>query len=163
LQLAWRTADDTEDLGSRRLLLQRLPQLVEQARVLDGDDGLRCEILNQLNLLVGKWADLLTVDVDCANQFIIFEHWHAKNGANTPAFDSRHEHRIMFCIPALCPSIFDLRYLLRPRHTRKDRFRTRPNRFAPNDGSVIWRHTLDSCNVKGITIVSEHLTKLGLT
>src|SRR5215471_272296 len=33
LKLARRAADDTEDLGSRRLLLQRLPQLVEQARV----------------------------------------------------------------------------------------------------------------------------------
>ena len=50
----------------RGLLLQRfgeivgaLAQLVEQARVLDGDDGLRGEVLHQLDLLVGEGAHLL--------------------------------------------------------------------------------------------------------
>ena len=43
LKLAWRAADDLQDLGGRGLLLQRftqivgaLTQLIEQARVLDG-------------------------------------------------------------------------------------------------------------------------------
>jgi hypothetical protein len=47
LQLAGRTADHLENFGRRGLLLQRLakiigalPQLVQQASVLDGDDGL---------------------------------------------------------------------------------------------------------------------------
>ncbi len=31
-----------------------LAQLVEQPRVLDGDDGLRGEVLHQLDLLVGE-------------------------------------------------------------------------------------------------------------
>jgi hypothetical protein len=44
LQLARRTADDTEHLGGRCLLLQRFAQLIEQAGVLDGDDGLAGEI-----------------------------------------------------------------------------------------------------------------------
>ena len=46
-KIAGRAADDLQHLGSRRLLLQRfgevaraLMQLVEQPRVLDGDDGL---------------------------------------------------------------------------------------------------------------------------
>ena len=50
----------------RGLLLQRfgeivgaLAQLVEQPRVLDGDDGLRGKVLNQLNLLVGERAHFL--------------------------------------------------------------------------------------------------------
>ena len=53
----------------RGLLLQRLAQiigalaqLVEQPRVLDGDDGLGGEVLHQLDLLVGEWADLLAID-----------------------------------------------------------------------------------------------------
>jgi len=66
-------------LGRSRLLLKRfaqivgaLAQLVEQARVLDGDDGLGSEIANQLDLLVGKRPDLPPVDADCTNHFVFF-------------------------------------------------------------------------------------------
>ena len=37
--------------------LQRFAQLVEQPRVLDGDDGLRGEVGEQLDLLVAKRAE----------------------------------------------------------------------------------------------------------
>ena len=37
------------------------PQLVEQARVLDRDDGLVGEVLDQLDLLVSERPDLLAV------------------------------------------------------------------------------------------------------
>src|SRR5262249_57493085 len=40
LQIKRRAADDLEYVGGGGLLLQRLAQLVEQARVLDGDDSL---------------------------------------------------------------------------------------------------------------------------
>ena len=53
----------------RGLLLQRfgeivgaLAQFVEQPRVLDGDDGLRGEVLHQRDLLVGERPHLLAVD-----------------------------------------------------------------------------------------------------
>ena len=49
-----RAADDLEDLGGGGLLLQRFAQLVEQPSVLDGDDGLRGEILDQLDLFIGE-------------------------------------------------------------------------------------------------------------
>ena len=55
LQIEGRAADDLEHVGGGGLLLQRLAQLVEQAGVLDGDDGLRGEVLDQLDLLVGEW------------------------------------------------------------------------------------------------------------
>ena len=45
LQLAGRLADDLEHVGGGGLLLQRFAQLVEQAGVLDGDDGLGGEVL----------------------------------------------------------------------------------------------------------------------
>ena len=45
LQLAGRRADDAQHVRSRRLLLQRLPQLIEQPRILDGDNGLGGKIL----------------------------------------------------------------------------------------------------------------------
>src|SRR6516225_10422688 len=40
LQIEGRSADDLEHIGGGGLLLQRFAQLVEQARVLDGDNGL---------------------------------------------------------------------------------------------------------------------------
>src|SRR5262245_6979665 len=45
LQVERRAANDLEHVGGGGLLLQRLAQLVEQPRVLDGDDGLTCEVL----------------------------------------------------------------------------------------------------------------------
>ena len=78
LQIAGRAGDDLEHLGGRGLLLQRLgkivgalAQLVEQPRVLDGDDGLGGEVLHQLDLLVGEWLDLLAVDDDRADELIV--------------------------------------------------------------------------------------------
>src|SRR5262249_1420626 len=58
------------------LLGQRLAQLVEQARVLDGDDGLRGEILDQIYLLIVEGSDLLAIDSDRTNQVLLLEHWH---------------------------------------------------------------------------------------
>ena len=43
---------------------------LEQARVLDGDDGLRSEVSDQLNLFVGERADLLAVESDGTNQLV---------------------------------------------------------------------------------------------
>ena len=57
-----RAADDLEHVGGGGLLLQRFPQLVEQPRVLDGDDGLRGEALYELICLSVK-EQLLTIDV----------------------------------------------------------------------------------------------------
>ena len=45
LQIEGRAADDLEHVGGGGLLLQRFAQLVEQARVLDGDDGLAAKFL----------------------------------------------------------------------------------------------------------------------
>ena len=56
-------------------------QLVEQTRILDGDDGLRGEVLDQLDLLVGERADFLAIDVDAADQFVVFEHRNEQKGS----------------------------------------------------------------------------------
>jgi hypothetical protein len=44
LKVKGRAADDLQHIGSGGLLLQRLAQLVEQPRILNGDDGLGGEI-----------------------------------------------------------------------------------------------------------------------
>ena len=83
LEFAGRTGDDVEHLAGRGLLLQRfgeivgaLAQLAEQPRVLDGDDGLRGEVLDQLNLLVGERADFLAIDDDRADHVVVLQHRH---------------------------------------------------------------------------------------
>ena len=68
LQIERRAADDLEHVGGGGLLLQRFAQLVEQARVLDRDDGLVGEVFDQFDLLVGEWPDLLSIDCDRADQ-----------------------------------------------------------------------------------------------
>src|SRR5262249_48509803 len=86
LQLTRRSADNLEYVGGRGLLLQRLPQFVEQPRVLDGDDGLGGEVLQQLDLLVGERLDLLAIDDDRTDQLIVFEHRHPEVRARTGRF-----------------------------------------------------------------------------
>ena len=43
---------------SCRLLFQRLPQLAEQPRILDSDDGLRGEIGYKFDLVACEWLHL---------------------------------------------------------------------------------------------------------
>jgi hypothetical protein len=81
LQIEGRAADHLERVGGGGLLLQRLTQivralaqLVEQADILDGDDGLRGEVRDQLDLLVGERAHLLAIDHDRANHLVLLKH-----------------------------------------------------------------------------------------
>jgi hypothetical protein len=73
-----RRANDAQHIRGRRLLFQRLPQFIEQPRVLDGDDGLGGKIPHQCDLLVGKRLHLLPIDVDSADQRVVLEHWHGE-------------------------------------------------------------------------------------
>src|SRR6516164_5632700 len=66
LQVECRTTDDLQHVGSCGLLLERLPQFVEQSRVFDSDDSLGGEILQQRNLFVGKGADFQAIDDESA-------------------------------------------------------------------------------------------------
>ena len=71
LGIGHRAADRSQNFPGRGLMLQRLgevvgalAQLVEQARILDGDDRLRGEVRYQLDLLVGERPDLMAVDAE---------------------------------------------------------------------------------------------------
>src|SRR5262245_60427193 len=52
LQIESRAADDLEHIGGGGLLLEGFAQLIEQARVLDGDNRLCREVLHHLDLFV---------------------------------------------------------------------------------------------------------------
>ena len=68
---------------------KRFAQFAEQPRVLDGDDGLRGEVRDQLNLLVGERTNFLAVDGDDADQIIFLEHRNGKHSAHAGEFSDR--------------------------------------------------------------------------
>src|SRR5262249_37294100 len=70
-----RPTDDLEHVGSGGLLLEGLAQLVQQPRVLDGDNRLGSEILDQLDLLVGEGTNLLAIDDNGTDQLVVLKHW----------------------------------------------------------------------------------------
>jgi hypothetical protein len=55
------------------LLLKRFAQLVEQPRVLYGDHRLAGEAGEQRHLLIGERPNLLPVDDNRADQFVLFK------------------------------------------------------------------------------------------
>src|SRR6516164_8269499 len=89
LQVESRATDDLKHVGSRGLLLQRLPEFVQQPRILDGDDCLRGEVLHQRDLLFGKWTGLLTEDVDRADQLVLLQHWYRNEDARATKPEGR--------------------------------------------------------------------------
>ena len=74
LKLAWRRTDDLQDIGRRRLLLQRLPQFAKEPRVLDRDHRLGGEVLYQRNLLVGERPHFFAVHCEGADQLVLLQH-----------------------------------------------------------------------------------------
>ena len=97
LQLARRAGNDVQHLRGCVLLLQclgeitrALAQLVEQPGVLDGDDGLRGEIIHQLDLLVGERAHLLAVDRQVPISSLLLEHRHSTTFGSRRARRPRH-------------------------------------------------------------------------
>jgi hypothetical protein len=58
-------------------IFRSLSQLIEQARVLDGDDGLGSKVLDQLDLFVRERQHFGAIDKKRTNQLLPFEQWHA--------------------------------------------------------------------------------------
>ena len=131
LQIERRAADNLEHIGRRGLLLQRLPQLTEQARVFDGDDGLSSEALHQRDLLVRKRTDILATHEKDTNQFVPLQHWNGHKGSHTPSFDGRYIFEAPFNIALLRCNIGDMNHRF-GRHQRAEiMFRTGTERGVP--------------------------------
>src|SRR5262249_32001194 len=82
LQLARRTRNDLQHLGGRRLLLQRLAQivraltqLVEQPRVLDGDDRLGGKGFDEPDLLVVERGHIAVHGANHADHRAVADQW----------------------------------------------------------------------------------------
>src|SRR5262249_55095442 len=113
LQIEGRSADNFEHVGGRGLLLQRLAQLIEQARILDGDDGLGREVGDQLDLLIAERSDLLAINDDGADKLVFLEHGNAKEGSATSDFDCGDAQRIAFGIGRFGSEVRNVNDLLR--------------------------------------------------
>ena len=79
LQIEGRAADHLEHVGGGGLLLQRFAQLVEQAGVLDGDDGLVGESLQHRKLLVRERPGREAHDAERADRGIAAHHGHHRH------------------------------------------------------------------------------------
>src|SRR5262249_6727250 len=74
LQIEGRAADNLEHVGSGGLLLERFTQLIKQTRVFDSDDGLRSEVLDQLDLLVSEGTNFLPIDGYSTDHLVVLQH-----------------------------------------------------------------------------------------
>ena len=71
LQVGRRRGDDAEDFRRGSLLLQSHARLGQEPRVLHSNDGLRREILQERDLLVGEETNFLPVQHQRAEQSIV--------------------------------------------------------------------------------------------
>ena len=90
LHVRRRAADDAEHLGRCRLMLQRLAQFrvalaefLEQADVLDSDDGLIGEGLEQRDLFVRERTDFGAANRDRANGNALAQQRRSKNSPSS--------------------------------------------------------------------------------
>ena len=87
-------AYDAEYFGRRRLLLQRfgkiigaLAQLVQEPRILYGDDSLAGKARYQSYLLVSERTNLLAVYGERTDQFILLQHRNCQRRPRASKFD----------------------------------------------------------------------------
>jgi hypothetical protein len=85
LDVGLRAANDPQDLARRRLLLERLLRLIEQSRVLDGDDSLVGEGLQQRDLLVREGTNLRSQDQNHADRYGLSNQRDRENRPNPEA------------------------------------------------------------------------------
>ena len=121
MQIEGRAADDLEDVGGGGLLLQRFPQLVEQAGVLDGDDGLPGEIPDQLDLFLGERPDLLAAKGNHADELVVLEHRHVEHGPIAGELDAGDQEWIALEVGRNRLDVGDLDHLLGGGDTSKRR------------------------------------------
>ena len=119
LQIECRAANNLEHIGRGGLLLQRFTELVEQPRVLDGDDCLRSEVPDEFDLLFGKCTDFLPEDNHRPDKLAILEQWHGDNGASARKRYRANMKRTAFSVCILQSGIGDLDRLLSAKDAAK--------------------------------------------
>jgi hypothetical protein len=91
-----------------RKIVSALAQLVEKAGVLNGNDGLRTEVLHQLNLLCGERLDFLAVNSDDADDLVFPYHRHTKQRAHTRYLNRGYRQGTTFAIGDVVSHVRDV-------------------------------------------------------
>src|SRR6516225_389074 len=105
LQVAWRRANNLEHIGGGGLLLQRFAQLVQQPRVLDGDDGLGGKVLDELDLLVRDWLHLGTTDCEHTDGLVLPQQ---RDGQNRPVAKANRRLTAIRELVSRCLKVVDV-------------------------------------------------------
>src|SRR5262249_655242 len=151
-----RAADHLQDVRGGGLLLQGLAQLVEQAGVLDGDDGLRGKILDQNYLLIVEGADPLAIDSERTKQGVLPEHRTDRKRPSSSKLGNR-------LIGIFRSDVGDVCDLPRVSDTIEDTGRaTRRNRIALAISGPSLRCIVQRNVPKQITIVEQQVAEAGL-
>src|SRR5262249_18401291 len=143
-------------------IIRALAQFVEQARVLDGDDGLLSEILQQLDLLVSKGVNLLTENVDDADKLVFPEHRDGEYGSKAAKLNGRGDVRIAFEVSWTCGRVGDVDHLLRSCHTVECRVRPGADQSAPALLYERRRRIVKRGRTKAVSIAEIQHSELGL-
>ncbi len=83
LQIESRPADDLEHVSGSGLLLERFAQFIEQARILNSDNGLIGEASGQINLLFRKWMDAVSQKRHHTDRHSIPQEGHTQHRSET--------------------------------------------------------------------------------
>src|SRR5262249_11576354 len=163
LQIEGRAADHFEHVGGGGLLLKRFAQLVEQACVLDGDNGLTGEVFDQLDLFVDERPYLLPVDTYDTNQIVLLEQRDDEEGSDFTRFPPGDHERIATCVCFQLPNILDMRDLLSADDSCETSTRIWSNGAPLNKRFKAWRHVYVRNFAKQTVLIQEQVAKPGLT
>src|SRR5262249_41311395 len=154
--------DDLEHVGSGCLLLQRFAQLVEQPRVLDGDDRLGGEIAEQLDLFIAEWPDLLAIDHDRSNQVLVLQHRHGEDGPGTGKVHRGDTYRIALGISVLRGDVGNVNDLFGGGEATDSGLWPRPNRTVLPQLGVRRRGIMQRNNPETLGITEEQVPEIRL-
>src|SRR5262249_55825928 len=162
LKIEGRAADHLEHVGGGGLLLQGFAQLVEQPRVLDGDDGLAGEVLDERDLLVVERANLLTKDADHSNELVVLEHRHNNNGPNAAKLHRIDRRRIAFSVGSRRCEIGSVKHSLGSDHLPKRIAITGMDDLSasPYFGKGRW-HVVCGDRAKPVAFVEKEVAEFG--
>src|SRR5262245_309936 len=158
LRICGGTADHPQNLGSRRLPLQRLPSLVEQPHVLDRDHRLVGEGGGELDLPVGERAHGLAAQNDKADRVSRSQQRHAKYGSKSDPF-----LHFLKCIIRIGQHVGDLDWLTLEHCAAENAASSRLERYrSQNEVPVITRTAVSRDRLIIRALLAMHRHNIGL-
>src|SRR5215472_1377710 len=107
-EVAGRGVDDLQYLRSCGLLLQGFARLGDQPRVLHRNDRLRREVLEQSDLLVGKWPDRAPIDPYRTERRAVLAQWNDQKRTDAPEIGGGARQRLARAIAVAFSHIGDV-------------------------------------------------------